>query len=74
LNQVTAYRALFRYQLDPGLVNRIRAATNSHYALGSGRSEEEVAKALARREVRGRSGRPKRRRDAVTVDLQGPER
>ncbi|MDH1265029.1 transposase [Pseudomonas sp. GD03944] len=30
-----AYRELFRYQLDPGLVDQIRAATNGNYALGS---------------------------------------
>lgn len=67
-----AYRALFRYQLDPGLVDQIRAATNSNYALGSGRFAEEVTKALGRRVVRGRSGRPKRRLDAVTGELQWP--
>jgi len=30
-----AYRDLFRYQLEPGLVDEIRAATNGNYALGS---------------------------------------
>ncbi|WP_139556011.1 transposase [Methylotetracoccus oryzae] len=64
-----AYRALFRYHLDPGLVDQIRAATNGNYALGSGRFEEEVAAALGRRVVRGRSGRPRRQRDGVTGDL-----
>ncbi|MGY6216961.1 hypothetical protein ACW73L_17530 [Methylolobus aquaticus] len=64
-----AYRVLFRCHLDPGLVDQIRAATNGNYALGSGRFEEEVAAALGRRAVRGRSGGPKRRRDAVADDL-----
>jgi putative transposase len=29
------YRELFRYQLDPGMIDEIRVATNSNYALGS---------------------------------------
>ena len=29
------YRELFRHQLDPGLIDEIRAATNGNYALGS---------------------------------------
>jgi putative transposase len=32
-----AYRELFRYQFDPGLVNEIRKATNGNFALGSSR-------------------------------------
>jgi putative transposase len=30
-----AYRALFRHQLDPGLIDEIRSSTNGNYALGS---------------------------------------
>jgi putative transposase len=29
------YRELFRYQLDPEMIDEIRVATNSNYALGS---------------------------------------
>jgi putative transposase len=66
-----AYRELFRYQLDPGLVDEIRKATNGNFALGSSRFQEEVAKALGCRVVRGRSGRPKKEVDPVTTDLFG---
>lgn len=31
-----AYRELFRYELDPGLVDEIRRATNGNFALGDG--------------------------------------
>jgi len=64
-----AYRELFRYELDPGLVDEIRDATNGNYVLGSPRFQEHVAKALGRRVVRGQSGRPKRQVDTATDDL-----
>lgn len=64
-----AYRELYRYQLDPGLVDKIREATNGNYALGSPRFQDQVARALGRRVVRGRSGRPKKQADTATDDL-----
>lgn len=64
-----AYRELFRYQLDPGLVDEIREATNGNYVLGSPRFQEEVANALGRRVARGRSGRPRKRIDTDPEDL-----
>ena len=64
-----AYRELFRYQLDPGLVDEIREATNGNYVLGTSRFQKEVARALGRRVVRGRSGRPKTQVDTDTGDL-----
>jgi putative transposase len=67
----TAYRELCRHQLDPGFVDEIRKATNGNFALGSSRFQEEVAKALGCRVVRGRSGRPKMEVDPVTCDLFG---
>nr|WP_245002946.1 hypothetical protein [Stutzerimonas stutzeri] len=54
-----AYRELFRYQLDPGLVDQIRTATNGNYALGSPKFSAEVEAALGRRVTRGKPGRPK---------------
>jgi len=54
-----AYRELFRYQLDPGLVDQIRAATNGNYALGSPKFSTEVEAALGRRVTKGKPGRPK---------------
>ena len=38
-----AYRELFRFQLDPGLIDEIRQATNGNYVLGSRRFQEQVA-------------------------------
>jgi putative transposase len=72
--RLTAYRELFRYQFDPGLVDEIREATNGNYALGSSRFQEEVAKTLGLRVVRGRSGRPKNKVDTATNDLFGADR
>ena len=55
-----AYRELFRYQLDPGLVDSIRRATNGNYALGDARFAEQISKALGRRVVPGQAGRPRK--------------
>ena len=52
----------------------IREATNGNYALGSSRFQEKVAKALGRRVVRGRSGRPKKEVDTATDDRFGADR
>jgi putative transposase len=53
-----AYRQLFRYQLDPGLVDQIRTATNGGFVLGTERFQKEIAAALGRRTWRGNPGRP----------------
>jgi putative transposase len=55
-----AYRELFRYELEPGLVDEIRRATNGNYALGNERFAAQVTAALGRRAVPGKSGRPRR--------------
>ena len=59
----SAYRELFRYQLDIGLVDEIRKATNSNYALGSELFTKQIADALGRRVTPGLSGRPKSNKD-----------
>ena len=56
----TAYRELFRYELEPGLVNEIRRATNGNFALGNERFAAQVSSALGKRAVRGKSGRPRK--------------
>ena len=58
------YRELFRHQLDPGLVDQIRSATNGNYALGSPRFAAEVERVLGRRVIRGKPGRPKQAAEA----------
>jgi len=54
------YRELFRYELEPGLVDKIRRATNGNFALGSDRFAEEVAAMIGRRAMPGISGRPRK--------------
>lgn len=55
----SAYRELFRYALDIGLVDEIRKATNSNYALGSELFVKQIEQALGRRATQGKPGRPK---------------
>ena len=54
------YRELFRFQLDPQMIDQIRAATNSNYALGNQRFQSQVAKTLGRRVTPGKAGRPRK--------------
>lgn len=58
LERQAVYRELFRYQLDPGLVDEIRKATNGGVVLGSHRFADEVAILLGVRTKLGVSGRP----------------
>lgn len=55
-----AYRELFRYELDPGVVDQIRKASNGNFALGDNRFGEQISEALGRRAVRGKAGRPRK--------------
>ena len=64
-----AYRELFRYQLDPGLIDEIRTATNGNYALGSQQFQTQIAAALHRRVAPGKSGRPRKDREPDSLDL-----
>lgn len=54
------YRELFRYQLDPQMIDQIRFAINSNYALGNPRFQNQVAEALGRRVTPGKAGRPRK--------------
>lgn len=58
----SACRELFRYELEPGLVDEIRRAAHGNYALGNARFATEISAALGRRAVPGQSGRPRQRR------------
>jgi putative transposase len=53
------YREIFKSELDPALVDQIRAATNSNYALGSEKFAAQIETALGRRASRGKPGRPR---------------
>ena len=55
-----AYRELFRHELEPGMVDRIRAATNGNFALGDDRFAEQIGQMLGRRVVRASPGRPRK--------------
>jgi putative transposase len=55
-----AYRELFRYELEPGMVDEIRRATNGNFVLGGERFAADVAATLGRRVLPGKSGRPRR--------------
>jgi putative transposase len=63
------YRELFRYQLEPGLVDEIRAATNGNYALGSTRFQEQITAELGRRVTPGRAGRPRKQELPESIGL-----
>lgn len=64
-----AYRELFRYELEPGLVDRIRRASNGNFALGNERFAIEVAAAIGRRVTPGKSGRPPKVAEPESGDL-----
>jgi len=66
-----AYRELFRYEPEPGLVDEIRRATNGNYALGNERFATEVALALGRRATPGTPGRPRQAPEPESGDLFG---
>ncbi len=55
-----AYRDLFRYELNPGDIDKIREATNGNFACGDNRFNEEIAEILGRRVTPGKAGRPKK--------------
>ncbi len=55
-----AYRELFRFELEPRLVDEIRRATNGNFALGDESLAAQASAALGRRAVPGKSGRPRK--------------
>lgn len=55
-----AYRRLLEMQLDPGVVEAIRASTRGNFALGSRGVEAEVESTLGRRAHRENAGRPRK--------------
>jgi putative transposase len=56
-----AYRELFRHELDPGEIDKIRKATHGNFALGSSRFAEEIGEMLGRRVTPGKAGRPRKK-------------
>jgi putative transposase len=61
--RISAYRELFRHELEPGEIDKIRKATNGNFALGSNHFQEEIGNMLGRRVAPGQAGRPRKVRD-----------
>ncbi|MCB1760947.1 MAG: transposase [Gammaproteobacteria bacterium] len=55
-----AYRELFQRQLDPGLIDQIRGATNHELVVGTNRFKDEIAAMTKRRVRMGHPGRPRK--------------
>lgn len=64
-----AYRELFRHELEPGLVDEIRWATNGNFALGNERFTKKVAAMIGRRASRGQPGRPRKAVEPESAEL-----
>ena len=56
-----SYRELFRQELESGVVDQIRQATNGNFALGNPRFTEDIAVMLGRRVIPGKAGRPRKK-------------
>ena len=70
-----AYRELFRHELEPGLVDAIRKATNGNFALGDERFGAHIAHTLGRRAQPGKAGRPSKKildREARQAEIATP--
>ena len=65
----TAYRELFRHELEPGWVDEIRKATNGNYALGNEYFAKQVLITLGRRVVPGKAGRPRIDKQLGSIEL-----
>ena len=53
------YRELFKSELSSKLINELRSAINSNYALGTEQFKTEIEQALGRRASPGMPGRPR---------------
>ena len=63
------YRELFRHELEPGLVDQIRRATNGNFPLGGTRFSHEISALPGRRVRPGRSGRARKLAEPESGDL-----
>ena len=69
LARQTSYRELFRYELEVGMVDKIRLATNGNFALGNEGFAAQVAAIIGRRVVPGHSGRPRKKIEPESGEL-----
>jgi putative transposase len=68
-SRMAAYRELFRFELEPGLVDEIRQATNGNFVLGNARFVADIEQVLGRRVVRGKAGRPPKLLETESLPL-----
>ena len=54
-----SYRDMFKSELNVTVIDQVRTATNSTYALGSEKFKTEIEEALRRRIGLGKPGRPR---------------
>ena len=57
----TAYRKLFRSELETVEIEAIQKAVNGNFVLGNDRFTKEISKMLGRRVVPGKPGRPRKK-------------
>ncbi len=69
IDRQAAYRELFRYALEPHLVDDIRRATNGNFALGNESFISQISEALGRRAAPGKPGRPRKRVEPKSGNL-----
>ncbi len=55
-----SYRQLFREELDPGEIDKMRKATNGNFSLGDNRFNTKISEMLGRRVTPGKAGRPRK--------------
>lgn len=58
----SSYRELFRDELEPGMIDQIRQATNGNYVLGRASFAGHVGAALGQRVIPGTAGRPRKKK------------
>ena len=56
----SAYRGLFRQQMEPELIDEIRGATNGNFVLGNPRFCAQIEQMIGRRATPGKNGRPRK--------------
>ena len=57
------YRELFRFHLEPGIIDNIRKATNGNFVSGNSRFQNEISQVLGRRVKPALAGRPRKQKD-----------
>jgi putative transposase len=67
--RLAAYRELFRYELEVGMVDKILQATNGNFALGNESFAAQVAAIIGRRAIPGHAERPRKMLEPESQEL-----